>query len=317
MTRITDRPIYSQTFNSLPDLLLSSEVVIAVGDSTEERGSHVQAMNERAPDSFWVLKETDNLNQAESHFRGCSTFLNLRDPDQLRSTIQEVTGGSLDVDLTSIPAHIWAPIIRACIEIGVQTRSIYIEPEDYARSSTPGVGSLFDLSERITGIQPIPGFAALRSIDDESSIFVPLMGFEGARLSYMLDQIEPSPDRVFPIIGVPGFKKEYPFSTYLGNQVPLEETRAWRNATYSRANCPFSAYYAIEKIAAQRPGHHLRIAPIGTKPHCLGAVLYNIDNQVASEIVYDHPRRSRSRTKGIARVSLFEISEFRRDFARV
>lgn len=315
MTRITDRPIYSQTFNSLPDLLLRSEVVIAVGDSTEERGNHVQAMDERASDSFWVLKETESLNQAESQFRGRNELLNLRDPDQLRSTIEEVANGALDIDLTSLPAHIWAPIVRACLELNVETRSIYIEPEDYARSSTPGVGSLFDLSERIAGIQPIPGFAALRSIDDDDSIFVPLMGFEGARLSYMLDQLEPTPDRVFPIIGVPGFKKDYPFSTYLGNQVPLEETRAWRNATYSRANCPFSAYYAIEKVAAQRPGKHLRIAPIGTKPHCLGAILYNIDNQVGSEIVYDHPRRSRSRTKGIARVSLFEISEFRRDFA--
>lgn len=317
MTRITDRPIYSQTFNGLPEVLLCSQIVIAVGDSNEERGNYVQAMSERAPENLWILKETGNLNQAESQFRGRITFLNLRDPDQLKATIGEVAGSSLDIDLTSLPAHIWAPLVRACLDLGVKTRSIYIEPEDYARSSTPGIGSLFDLSERIVGIHPIPGFAALRSIDEDTSIFVPLMGFEGARLSYMLDQFEPSPDKVFPIIGIPGFKKDYPFSTYLGNQIPLEETRAWRNATYSRANCPFSAYYAIERVAAQRPGHHLRIAPIGTKPHCLGAVLYNIDNQAGSEIVYDHPRRSRSRTRGIARVSMFEISEFRRDVAGV
>ncbi len=315
MKRISDLPLYSQTFSGLPDFLLNSEVIIALGDSNEERGSCLQAVSETTPDSFWLLKETDNLNQAESQFRGVSSFVNLRDPDQIKETILSVSGGSLVIDLTSLPAHIWAPIMRVCLEVGVEVRSIYIEPDDYARSSTPGVGSLYDLSERITGIQPIPGFAALRSIDDDSSVFVPLMGFEGARLSFMLDQLEPTPDRIFPIIGVPGFKKEYPFSTYLGNQVPLEDTRAWRNATYSRANCPFSAYYAIERVAALRPGHHLRIAPIGTKPHCLGAILYNIDNQAGSEIVYDHPRRSRSRTKGIARVSVFEISEFRREIS--
>jgi len=313
MSRITDRPLYSQSSKELPDFLTTSSIVMAIGDSTEERSGLMQSMHGRPAESFWVLKETNNLNQAESSFKGKTETLNLRDPDQLSELIRSVGGSSLDVDLTSLPAHIWAPIVRACLDIGIITRSLYVEPQDYVRSPTPGIGSLYDLSERVIGIQPIPGFAALRSIDDEESLLIPLVGFEGARLSYLIDQLEPKMDTIFPIIGVPGFKKDYPFNTYLGNQVPLEDTRAWRNASYSRANCPFSAYYSIEKIAAQRPGHHLRIAPIGTKPHCLGAILYNIDNPNSSEIVYDHPRRSKSRTSGISRVSLFDISEFRRD----
>jgi len=313
MNSIADRPLYSQTFAEIPPVLRSSATVVAIGENTEDRSGHIQRISDRHEDTFWVLKEVDNLNQAESHFRGERTTLNLRDPDQLRELICSVAGSSLDVDLTSLPAHIWAPIVRACLEMNINLRSLYVEPQDYARSPTPGIGALYDLSERVIGIHPIPGFAALRSINDEESLFVPLVGFEGARLSYLIDQLEPRPDSIFPIIGVPGFKKDYPFNSYLGNQVPLEDTRAWRHASYSRANCPFSAYYSIEKIASRRPEHHLRIAPIGTKPHCLGAVLYNIDHPSTSEIIYDHPRRSRSRTHGVSRISLFNISEFRRD----
>ena len=186
---------------------------------------------------------------------------------------------------------------------------IYVEPVDYRFSASPKEGEIFDLSERIAGISPIPGFASLREPKEEVS-FIPLLGFEGARLSYLIEQVQPPGERILPVIGVPGFRPEYPFFTYQGNQLPMTSTHAWHNVRFAIANCPVSVYYVLEDIAAEHPGNFLKIAPIGTKPHALGAVLYKIVNSTSVELIYDHPIRKAKRTKGSSRLLVYHLSSF-------
>jgi hypothetical protein len=112
------------------------------------------------------------------------------------------------------------------------------------------------------------------------------------------------------VIGVPGFQLEYPFNAYIGNQPALEETKVWKNTRYARANCPFSVFYVLEEILREYPSEHVKIAPIGTKPHALGAVLLAMAMSRPIELVYDHPKRKVKRTAGALRLLLYSLSDF-------
>jgi hypothetical protein len=140
--------------------------------------------------------------------------------------------------------------------------------------------------------------------------FIPLLGFEGTRVAYLIEHVQPRNENIVPVIGVPGFSPEYPFAAYLGNRSALLETQSWKNVRYAIANCPFSLFYTIEDIAADRAGQLLKIAPIGTKPHALGAVMYAIVNPSPVELVYDHPIRKKERTEGSARLLVYHLSSF-------
>jgi hypothetical protein len=79
---------------------------------------------------------------------------------------------------------------------------------------------------------------------------------------------------------------------------------------FAPANDPFGLFYLLEDISAARPSDVLRIAPIGTKPHALGAVLFALTNPRSVELVYDHPVRKAKRTAGVSRTFVYEISPF-------
>jgi hypothetical protein len=173
----------------------------------------------------------------------------------------------------------------------------------------PTEGEIFDLSERILGIAPIPGFASFARVKDDFC-FVALLGFEGTRVAYLLEQVQPVGDRIIPIVGVPGFRAEYPFATYTGNRLPLMESDAWRRVRFADANCPFSLYYLLQQLSDEYGGSYLKIAPVGTKPHAIGAALFVIDDPSRRELVYDHPVRKAERTTGIARLLAYDVSGF-------
>ncbi len=132
----------------------------------------------------------------------------------------------------------------------------------------------------------------------DNYLFVPLLGFEGTRVAYLLEDVQPVADNIVPVIGIPGFRPEHPFSAYLGNRIALRETDAWTRVEYADANCPFSLFYLLEDISARNIGMQLKIAMVGTKPHALGAALYVMKNPAAGELIYDHPSENPRGQKG-------------------
>jgi hypothetical protein len=187
----------------------------------------------------------------------------------------------------------------------------YTEPREYTKIPDIASGKdFYDLSILTEGIRPINGFINFGPGDSGDFCFVPMLGFEQARFSYMMENVQPDGRRVYPIIGLPGFRIEYPFNAYLSNQDMLLESQAWRNVRFATANCPFSAFYVLRDIQAAHAGGYLKVAPIGTKPHGLGAVLYSILNRKSVEIVYDHPLRQANRTSGSGSRLLYRISDF-------
>ncbi len=214
------------------------------------------------------------------------------------------------LDITGLAHHVWAPLLKSGLAKGIKLSVVYREPLGYRFSITPTEGEIFDLSERITGISPLPGFASLRYAGSENVCFIPLLGFEGPRLAYLLEHVQPPGKKIIPVIGVPGFRAEYPFYTYLSNQSALSSTKSWRRVRFATANNPFSLFYLLGDISQHFPSEQLKIAPIGTKPHALGAVLFALTQPARVELVYDHPLRRKDRTEGTARVLVYHVSSF-------
>jgi hypothetical protein len=214
-------------------------------------------------------------------------------------------GRVLYVDITGLSHPTWAALIRAAIAARMEVQVIYVEPNRYKRSAAPLEGQIYDLSTRIAGIAPMPGFATISS--SEESLFVPLLGFEGARFRHVIEQVQPSHERIVPVVGIPGFKPWYVFETYMGNRAALEETGAWEQAQYVPANCPFSCFYLLQRLAQSNPISVLKVAMIGTKPHALGAVMFALTSPNRIELIYDNPIRKEGRTDGLDRLLVYHV----------
>jgi len=214
------------------------------------------------------------------------------------------------IDITGMSYAAWAPLVLAAVESQSSVRVIYVEPTDYRRSNTPTQGMYFDLSEGFEGIRPIPGFAALGIRANSDWHLVAALGFEGVRFSYVINELEPAIDRVYPIVGVPGFRPEFAPHALIANRADLSDLTVIPNIRFARANCPFEMFHTLWQIHADLEGAQLRVAPIGTKPHGLGAVLYTISNPSLVQLVHDHPRRKERRTLGTSNVCLYEVSTF-------
>jgi hypothetical protein len=297
----------SYTRRLATDELVSVGVVhLLFGEAIDEDRARTTATGLAASSNsaMWRIElEDDAICRIDNY----GESVNLFESSELRAFLESIKG-LIAVDLTSLEHRIWAPFIRMLVEMKRRFVALYAEPDDYRRSDDVP-GAVYDLSTT-RGIEPLPGFARLSRRGDELGYFAALLGFEGARLGHIFDQEEVEVARTSPVIGLPGFRIEYPTYTYLANRDVLSLDRMERRVEFARASCPFEAYRAIERIHCRAGGKHLRVAPIGTKPHALGAVLYAIRHAATVELIYDHPVRAKGRTRGSRGIYVFEVSDF-------
>jgi hypothetical protein len=303
---VRERPLLTDIYQSIEEFIPEPESVYIFGYLGEERGIHSQEWENQAQNVQFVRIVEQTPTSFKIRIGEEIRTVLLRSRGQLQRLYNDIGPKRVYLDFTGLSHQVWAPLLRTALSIRQDVKAVYIEPIDYRFSPTPTEGEIFDLSEQISGISPIPGFASLTDKGDDNVCFVPLLGFEGIRLKYIIEQVQPP--KIVPIIGLPGFRHDFPFYTYHGNRLALLENDAWKNVHYAIANCPFSLFNTLEDIAAKYPQDFLKIAPIGTKPHALGAVLYTIASPQPVELIYDHPIRKSGRTKGAARLLVYHVS---------
>ncbi|MGB3772046.1 MAG: hypothetical protein WBA00_12965 [Rhodococcus sp. (in: high G+C Gram-positive bacteria)] len=241
--------------------------------------------------------------------------VSLHDVAEIRTVLNGLSS-PLYLDITSLSHHTWAPLVSAAIEESIELFVVYIEPEEY-RKSNETEDMFIDLSERTGGIRPLPGFANLAPKVRDAGFFVPILGFEGARFANIFQSIEADFERTYPIIGVPGFRPEYSFYSFDGNKSTLGRNHLYRQVQFAKANCPFSVFHVLDMVHEWSDYTHLRVAPIGTKPHALGSVLFAISRGVRVELIYDHPVRAKRSTIGEGRLCIYDVTTFTRTRAFV
>jgi hypothetical protein len=305
---ILSRPTLTDVYVTLDSFVPASDSAYVYGTSGEERCAHSDSWESLASDVSFirVAQHQDEMfavDVGSEHFT-----VALRSSKQLAEMWRRISRRRVYLDITGMDHKVWAPLLKSGLTLGLNVAVVYVEPGDYKFNPNPREGDIFDLSTRISGIAPLPGFAFLGEVDEQYVHLVPLLGFEGIRFKHIVEQMQPDNSRIIPIVGVPGFRPEYPFFTYDGNRPVLEETSAWSRVRYARANCPFSLFYVLDDIAASHPWATLKIALIGTKPHAVGAVLYALLGGRTVELIYDHPIRKPERTSGSARVLVYHVS---------
>ena len=307
MLPLEERPLYTRTLCGWHELYLSPDSVYLWSNSVEPRSKHPSEWEEREFSARFV-ECFDKGSMAFETVGSISSTVQLRSATQLEALIEEI-GEELYLNITGLPYHIWAVILKHAILHGVNVHAVYVEPFGYVPSGASADSLIFDLSERIMGISSLPGFARLTEPHNSDDVyFVPILGFEGARLAYALNQIEIPYERILPIVGSPGFRPDYPFHTYLGNRAPFEDSPIWQNVRFAIANCPFSLMYALKGIAVDHHNARLKVAPLGTRPHALGAVMLAIRDPERIELVYDHPIPRANRSIGTGLLHIYELS---------
>ena len=308
---LRNRPIPTKLFNSPERFRPSCDSLYVYSRSTERRSKHVDSWSAQTRGvTLLCISEFSRSTFSYVSKRGKES-ISLRGSSGLQEFWKSNAKGAVYIDITGLPHHVWGPLLRASLDSNLAVRVVYAEPVEYRFQKSPTPSDIFDLSERIEGIAPIPTFVSLTDEPSEdATVFVPLLGFEGARFAFMLEQVQPPGEKIVPIVGIPGFRLEYPFYAYQGNQLPLRSSGAWKKVRFATANCPFSLYYELEDISQEFCGNRLKIAPIGTKPHALGAFLFAIRSSGTVEIVYDYPIRKARRTEGAARILVYYVSRF-------
>lgn len=309
MSEFVQPAIRTRRFRSLSENDVDvSELIIAAADATESRGQLAlwQLISASQSERVLWIKQTEReyiLAQC-----GDSEFLvHLRDENAIDSLLP---ADSVLIDISGLKHQVWAPMVKRAYERRLQTRILYAEPESYKAHPSPASATIFDLSITVEGLAPLPGFARLVGPEDENRcLFVAMLGFEGNRPERLVLQVDPTP-KVIPVVGVPGFQVEYPAYTVACNRTLLDEYRAHSEVRYACASCPFAAFETLSEIRRDYPDHYLYLAPVGTKPHALGAILFAVVHPDTTEIMYDHPIRKPGRTNGIGIIHVYDFGAF-------
>ncbi|KAJ8137633.1 hypothetical protein OY671_009154, partial [Metschnikowia pulcherrima] len=175
MQPINERPLFTRDFEDPSRFEPAVGSSYLYGVTSEPRSEFASSSIERATDVRFVEIRDGEPGTFETNIAGYERL-----PTRRRAPLEEFVAalgdGTIYLDITGLGHAIWAPSVRVCLETDRQFRVIYLEPETYNEAPAPDAGQIFDLSERIDGIAPIPLFATLDDRAEDEICFVPLLG---------------------------------------------------------------------------------------------------------------------------------------------
>lgn len=307
--------------DDLDDRWCESLEVFIFGDATDERVRYIpgklspifrgkayrlsyDVKSERC--SIEAVSKLDSLSISDKIYSGDITT-------GLLTTIQSigVRGKRVLIDITGIkhPAFFYLLSLLLEREKPKKIFAGYTEPERYVPHGSTEIEERFQLFEGYLGIRALPGFTRVPD-DIRNKLLVVFLGFEGSRLQHVHDEIEPGNGNTIAVVGFPAFRPGWQNLTIAANQSALQSTKSHLYMLSAIAYSPFDAYGLLSKLQSDRPTQRLVIAPIGTRPHALGAVLYAIKNP-SSYLLYDFPIEvQQHRTERVGKCHVFHLSSF-------
>jgi hypothetical protein len=311
--QFSQRLIPRRIYGKLEEFIPVSNSVYLSGKTREERDNdlfkHVQeqgiatALLVDLDDKSFIFSYNDN-----------DYSIGLTNGREQKAIWEQLNVETIYLDITSLSHRIWAILLKSAKRVGQKIEVLYIEPRDYSRNDNEeGSTESYDLSESYLHFQGLPGFSSLDATYDDNVSYVPLLGFEGVRFQLATTDAVPPANKTFPIIGLPGFRPEYPFEAFIENKPSLvvEGDSILPNVIFTDASCPFCLYYILEDLSLKYEEDIIKIALIGTKPHALGAILFAMHKGPGEvQLLYDYPLKKTGRTSGIGRIHQYHVSFF-------
>lgn len=202
------------------------------------------------------------------------------------------------IDVTGMNVRMSAALLLRLNGIKVEIHVVYAEPQRYLPEQYHKEGEEHEWAGEIDDIVPLPGFSNIANPNDDF-IFCVFLGFEGGRFAHMLSEMQPVNELTIPVLGVPGFRIEYPYNAYWSNRKGLLDTGSFTNVKYASANSIVDSYMLLNRLIKGNNNMKIIVAPIGTKPHTIASILFTISHFKEVEIVYDNPKKLEPRAEGI------------------
>lgn len=309
----------SYDLDAMSEQWLQSIDVFIFGDSVDERVLHIprrllSVFKGRAYRvSYDVTKESCVISQVSEPNTVIEDLYSGDITVGLSSVLQRigVIGNRVLVDITGMKHPAFFYLFKLLLE-EQKPRFLfagYAEPERYVPHGSTEVEERFQLFEGYLGVRALPGFTRLPDAI-KSKLLVAFLGFEGARLQHVYDDQEPGDGNMVAVVGFPAFRPGWQNLTIAANEPALQSTRSYRFMRSATAFSPFDAYRALCDLQSDRPKQNLVVAPIGTRPHALGAALYAIKNST-SYLLYDFPIEVvEHRTEHVGKCHIYHLSSF-------
>jgi hypothetical protein len=229
--------------------------------------------------------------------------------DRAEDAFASLGSGRILLEATTLG---FAEVYLACRAIrarGVKTLSLlYVEPLEY---SAPRGQLLrrrdFELSDEVPGYIPVPGATIL--LEDyrvQRGVF--FLGYEERRLDRAMEDHPIVPARSAVVFGVPAFQPGWEMNAFANNARVLRDRNISGGVHFCGAENPLAAYEVLAQVNREcGVEEEMFIAPIGTKPHGIGAALFAAEHPEVG-ILYDHPKRKQNRTSKVSSWHLFDVT---------
>lgn len=211
---------------------------------------------------------------------------------------------SILMDITSLQPVTIMQILRCFIK---ETRckpaklfTAYAKPAKYIQER---VERKYIFSEKFKSASSIDGFTARAK---ENEIFIPFLGFEGARLKSIIGDMQFR--QIKPVIGFPSDDPYWQFETMKSCMDVLKEQSAETYIEKCKANSIYDAITLLQKIT--NPNDNYVIAPLGTKPHTVAAAIYVLQHSEKCRLIYDYAVEKTGITDGVQNITITHISHF-------
>lgn len=299
--------LYTKIWEDLSTVVLDSGSLYLYAQDPEDRSSY--CISKLSSNNSNTIFEEITINDNDQMVLSSNDkIIPLNSEESIVEFFSSYNFKVLYLEVTGMSCRVLAPLMKYAISKGIKTKIVYSEPKEYLLEEFQKEGLNKDLSESVRGVNPLPGFIRLVPFKEEP-FFVIFLGFEGGRFSYLITNKQPSFDKILPIVGVPGYRMHYPYETFWGNRNALQTTKAYERVVYAEANSIVDSYMILKRISYDKREPNMIVAPIGTKPHVIGAILYAIKNPKRVELLYDNPKRNLHRTKGIGRILVCDITK--------
>ena len=276
------------------------------GSVLDDRGK--EAMIEVSGRSKHVYELGYNAEKFEVNVAGSVLSV-----DDFETQFRSLSAGSVVLEATTLG---FVEILLCCKALRqIRTKRadfVYVEPNSY---HNPMRNHLlrrrdFELSGEVPGYRAVPGSTYLLGNHSAQQKCVFLLGYEESRLRRAFEDLQViSPAKTNLIMGVPAFKPGWEMDLIANNIKVIREQNIRGGLHYCGAENPAAVVEILSEIyRGLQPDERLFVAPIGTKPHGVGAALFVAANPRVG-VLYDHPQRSSGRSADLGNWHLYSLRE--------
>ena len=190
---------------------------------------------------------------------------------------------------------------------------IYVEPERYQSIETSRLldKRKFSLSSVAPGFSAVPGNVMILSKRRVKHKGVFFLGYEESRLRRAFEEVPViQPQLTSVVFGVPAYRPGWEMDSFANNVTVIREKHIQGGVSYCGADNPLAAFEMLSQIKMSlQSNERMFVAPLGTKPHGIGAALFSAKHDGIG-VMYDHPVRKKERSDQVAFWHLFRVSGF-------